>query len=78
MTTAQVLNIPMESTMLASAGYDAGQAVLDLEFCDGDIYRYSSVPATVFNQLLAADSKGSFFNRNIRNCFRYTRLKTTR
>jgi KTSC domain len=78
MTTAPVLNVPIESTMLASVGYDASQSILDLEFCGGDIYRYSAVPASIFNQLLVADSKGSFFNRHIRNRFRYTRIKTPR
>jgi hypothetical protein len=28
--------------------------------------------------LLAADSKGSFFNRHVRNCFQHTCLKRSR
>jgi hypothetical protein len=64
----------LESTLLASACYDASQSILDLEFRDGAMYRYFAVPITAFNQLLTADSTGSFFNRHIRNRFRYTRL----
>ena len=70
--------VPVESTLLASVSYDASQSILDLEFCDGSIYRYFAVPTTVLNQLLAADSKGSFFNRHVRNCFQHTCLKRSR
>jgi hypothetical protein len=68
----------VESTLLASVSYDASQSILDLEFCDGAIYRYFTVPTTVFSQLLAAESKGSFFNRYIRNSFHFTCLKPAR
>jgi hypothetical protein len=78
MTAVPVLPIPVKSTLLASVLYHADQSILDLEFCDGSIYRYFAVPTTVLNQLLAADSKGSFFNRHVRNCFQHTCLKRSR
>jgi hypothetical protein len=46
-----------------------------LEFRDGAIYRYFDVPAAVYNDLLAADSKGSYFNKQIRGRFRHIRLR---
>src|ERR1700682_1412614 len=36
--------VPVNSTLLASVTYDAGQSILQLEFCDGAIYRYFAVP----------------------------------
>ena len=40
----------------------------------GAVCRYFAVPATVFDSLIAAESKGVYFNRNIRNRVRYQRL----
>src|SRR5437588_8759188 len=45
-----------------------------IEFCDGAVYRYFAVPAAIHNALLAADSKGAYFNRKIRNCFRINQV----
>jgi hypothetical protein len=64
----------VESRTLASAGYDIGTQVLELEFRSGEIYRYAVVPEAIYQALLSADSKGQFFNQNIRNCFSYTRV----
>jgi hypothetical protein len=75
MTLTPAAPVPVNSTLLASVTYDVGQSILQLEFCDGAIYRYFAVPAAIPNGLLAADSKGSYFNRKIRNCFRCTRIK---
>ena len=37
-------------------------------------YGRDTVPPTVFRALLSAQSKGAYFNRSIRNRFRYQRL----
>jgi hypothetical protein len=63
--------LPIESTLLASAAYFPDQTLLELEFRDGALYHFFDVPAECFQQLIAANSKGVFFNRNIRNRFRY-------
>ena len=75
MTFTETAPVPVNSSLLASVTYDVGQSILQLEFCDGAIYRYFAVPADIHNGLLAADSKGTYFNRTIRNCFRYVRLR---
>jgi len=66
---------PVESSVLATAGYDARRRVLEIEFHSGAIYRYLSVPGEVYRRLLAAESKGHFFGANIRNKFRCERVK---
>ena len=61
------------SSLLASMGY-AIDATLELEFRSGAIYRYVAVPHVVFQGLIAAESKGAYFNRHVKNRFRYQRL----
>lgn len=66
--------LPIESTLLASAAYSPDHCLLDLEFRDGSLYRFFRVPVECFQQLMASDSKGAFFNHNIRNQFQYQLL----
>lgn len=66
---------PVESSVLASAGYDAQRRLLELEFHSGAIYRYLDVPEDIFRSLIAAESKGQFFSASIRNKFRSERVK---
>jgi hypothetical protein len=61
------------SSLLASIAYSA-DATLELHFRRGALYRYFAVPHTVFQALVAARSKGAYFNRHIRNRFPYQRL----
>jgi hypothetical protein len=65
---------PLDSTILASAAYDIAAGVLELEFRSGALYHYFSVPLSLYRDLIAADSKGHFFNHSIRNCFPQARL----
>jgi hypothetical protein len=78
MILTEAASVPVNSTLLASVIYDVGELILQLEFQNGAIYRYFAVPAAIHNGLLAADSKGSYFNHKIRNCFPYTRLRRPR
>ena len=52
--------------------------MLPLEFRNGAIYRYFEVPAALYAALLAADSKGTFFNRQIRPALVCVRLTPPR
>ena len=61
------------SSLLSSIGYSI-EATLELEFRSGAIYRYFAVPQAIFQDLIAAESKGAYFNRHVRNRFRYQRL----
>jgi lysyl-tRNA synthetase class 2 len=59
----------LESSVLASAGYDAERRILELEFVSGDVYQYWIVPARVWQELLAAESHGNYFAAHIRDKF---------
>ena len=61
------------SSVLARMTY-ARDATLELVFRSGAIYRYFAVPRPVVDGLIAAASKGAYFNTHIRNRFRYQRL----
>ena len=65
--------IAVVSSLLSSIEYSI-EAILELEFRSGAIYQYFGVPQAVFQELIAAESKGAYFNRHVRNCFRYQRL----
>jgi hypothetical protein len=62
----------VESTTLATVGYDETRQLLQLEFRSRAIYHYFNVPAVVHESLLQAPSKGSYFNRSIRGRFPYS------
>lgn len=67
--------VQVSSTNLRSVGYDATAMLLEIEFLNGAIYEYSAVPLTVYEGLMAADSKGSFFHENVRSSYRYRQLR---
>jgi hypothetical protein len=49
--------------------------MLEIEFHSGSVYRYFDVPGAVFEELLAQDSLGAYFNTNIRDAYRCTRVR---
>ena len=54
----------VDSSSIASVGYDAAGRVLEIEFREsGDVYRYFDVPEEEYAALLAADSRGTYFNQ---------------
>lgn len=66
--------VSVASSDLVSVGYDAASGTLEVEFKDGSVYQYFGVPPGVFEQLLGASSKGSFFARHIKKRFRFSRV----
>ena len=66
---------PVESSTLVTVGYDHDGELLQLEFCRSHVvYQYFAVPAAVHKALLAATSKGSFFNQAIRGRHHFVRV----
>ena len=63
--------VTVESTTLATVAYDEARELLQLEFCSRAVYLYFGVPAAVHQGLLAAPSKGRYFNQTIRGQFSY-------
>lgn len=63
----------VDSTTMRSVGYDSAQQILQIEFTSGVVYQYLDVPVAVFDELMAAESKGRYFNQEIRDD--YTALR---
>jgi hypothetical protein len=54
---------PIESSVIASMGYNPERCELDIEFrATGDVYRYSDVPPEEYQAFMAAESKGEYLN----------------
>ena len=62
--------IPVQSSVLQIVAHGVS-GILELTFRSGAVYRYSEVPSEIVHALLAAESKGAFFNRHIRDHFPY-------
>jgi hypothetical protein len=63
------------SRVLASVGYSKQLHALEIEFRNGAIYRYLNVPLQVYDKLMAAPSKGSYYDANVRRHFRSVHVK---
>jgi hypothetical protein len=66
---------PVVSTSIASIGFDADNETLEVEFVSGSVYRYRNVEEDVYERLLAAPSKGAFFNEHIKDAYLCERMK---
>lgn len=65
----------VDSSMLVSVGYDEKKKILEAEFTSGGVYEYYDVEKSVYDELMAADSHGSYFYNNIRDDYDYSRLR---
>lgn len=66
---------PVSSSNLKSVGYDPVTQTLEIEFQSGAVYEYYNVPVSVYEGLMQASSHGQYFHQNIRNRYRYRRVK---
>lgn len=66
--------LPVDSSNLAAVGYDPETRTLEIEFRNGRVYRYFDVPSDVYEELMAADTLGGYFNRNIRNRYPFEQI----
>ncbi len=65
---------PVSSTNIRAIGYDPNSQILEVEFNSGLVYQYMDVPQGVYEAMMAADSKGTYLNSNIKGRYSYTKL----
>lgn len=65
---------PVESSNLKSVGFDSKTETLEVEFIHGGVYCYFDVPEEVYAALMKAESKGGFFQKNVRGKFPFKRI----
>ena len=66
-----MLRARVESSNIATVGYDEEQQILEITFRDGRVYHYLEVPPERALSLLRAESKGRFLNSDIKPEFGY-------
>ena len=65
----------MPSSVIRAFDYDPAEQRLAVTFVSGKRYAYRDVPAELVERMRGAFSKGSFFNRAIRDHFPYEQLR---
>jgi hypothetical protein len=60
----------VHSENIVTVGYDRPSRVVEIEFSDGAIVRYTPVPVYVFRELLDSDSKGNFIETVLKPRFK--------
>jgi hypothetical protein len=64
----------VQSSTIASVGYEVGISTLEIEFHSGGVYQYYDVPQYEYEGLMSADSHGRYFAANIKHVYRYSRV----
>ena len=62
------------SSVLTEVKYDPHSRALEIRFVTGRTFRYSDIPPELYERLVSAYSKGTFFNAHIRNAYAYREL----
>lgn len=63
----------VDSSAILAIDYAPAASRLEIVFVSGIRYAYEGVPAALYEAMLAAPSKGEFFNRNIRDAYPFAR-----
>ena len=64
----------VDSTAIQEIDYDEERAKLLVRFSSGERYVYVGVPGEVHRSFVEADSKGRFFQAEIRDRYPYNKL----
>lgn len=64
----------VDSTAISEIDYDEERAKLLVRFTSGERYVYVGVPAEICRSFVEADSKGRFFQSQIRDRYPFNKL----
>lgn len=64
----------VKSSNLKSVGHDPEQSILEVEFKSGAVYQYEEVPEDVYQDMLAAESVGKYFNTQVKGSYSEKRV----
>lgn len=67
----------MPSTVIRDFDYDHDDQILRIIFVSGKIYEYEQVPGSVYLEFSTAFSKGTFFNKFIKDQYRYREIASS-
>lgn len=63
------------SRNVISIGYDDKHHLLEVIFSSGSLYVYEHVPEKLYEEFIAAKSKGKFFGVYIRKCYKGVKIR---
>lgn len=64
----------VQSSNIASIGYNQNTSTLQIEFNSGRVYEYYDVPDEIHQGLVAAGSAGSYFHSQIKNSYAFQEI----
>jgi hypothetical protein len=64
----------VDSEMIRSIGFDSSTSTLEVEFNSGAVWQYFDFPEPNWYGFRNAESKGKYFNREIRNRYSESRV----
>lgn len=64
----------VNSSNVASVGYDIQKKMLEVEFYSGGTYQYSNVPKEVYFRFIKAKSLGKFLHTSIKGVYSYKKV----
>jgi hypothetical protein len=65
---------PVNSSNIASIGYDQATQILEVEFLNSTVYQYFNVPLPVYEGLMGAGSHGTYLNAHIKGQYQYHKV----
>ena len=74
--TSHIPREPISSKGIASIGYSKRLHILEIELMNRAVYRYLEVAPSVHRELMAAESKASYYDRNIKGNFPSVRVRS--
>lgn len=66
---------PVNSSNIASIGYDESSQILEVEFKSGGIYQYFNVPKNAYEIFMNAGSKGKYFYKYIKERYEFVKIR---
>lgn len=64
---------PVKSSNIVSIGYDPEKQTMEVEYKNGGVYSYASVPQGSYDELMAASSVGSHLHAHIKPRHKHSR-----
>jgi hypothetical protein len=65
----------MPSTVISAFRYDPATATMRIIFVSGNVYEYKNVPEKIYKEMKASGSKGSYFNKHIKDRYAFEKLE---
>ena len=64
----------VSSSNVYSIGYDASTNTLEVQFNNGSVYQYYSVPSSIYQGLMSASSHGSYLHAYVKGVYQYRQI----